>query len=102
MTETNVILCATRGGEASHHTQERAIELAKERTAKLVFIFVYDTRFLEQYTAPHVPATATAAVAAAVSNSRRDFGNRSPFSRSRDRRMQARTCEKGLRAGCDL
>ena len=35
-------------------------------------------------TAPHVPATATAAVAAAVSSMRFDFGNRSPFSGSRD------------------
>jgi nucleotide-binding universal stress UspA family protein len=51
-----IILCATRGGEASIRTQERAIELAKERNAKLVFIFVCDTRFLEQYTAPRVPA----------------------------------------------
>lgn len=56
MDETNVILCATRGGEASLRAQERAIEIAKERSAKLVFIFVFDTRFLEQYTAPHVPA----------------------------------------------
>jgi len=31
-------------------------------------------------TAPHVPAAATAAVAAAVSSMRLDFGNRPPFS----------------------
>jgi hypothetical protein len=31
-------------------------------------------------TAPHVPAAATAAVAAAVSSKRLDFGNRPPFS----------------------
>ncbi|MBN1564212.1 MAG: universal stress protein [Anaerolineae bacterium] len=54
-TETT-ILCATRGGEASIRTQQRAIELAKERNARLVFIFVFDARFLEQYTAPRVPA----------------------------------------------
>jgi len=54
-TET-LILCATRGGEASIRTQKRAIEIAKERNAKLMFIFVCDTRFLEQYTAPRVPA----------------------------------------------
>ena len=54
-TETTIV-CATRGGEASMRTQERAIEIAKERNAKLVFIFVCDTRFLEQYTAPRVPA----------------------------------------------
>jgi len=35
-------------------------------------------------TAPHVPAVATAAVAAAASSKRVDFGNRPPFSRSRD------------------
>ena len=35
-------------------------------------------------TAPHVPAAATAAVAAAASSMRLDFGNRSPFSGSRD------------------
>lgn len=52
----DVILCATRGGEASIKTQQRAIELAKERGAKLVFIFVADVRFLEHYTAPRVPA----------------------------------------------
>jgi nucleotide-binding universal stress UspA family protein len=52
----SVVLCATRGGEASIRTQERAIQIAKERGAKLVFIFVTDTRFLEHYTAPRVPA----------------------------------------------
>lgn len=54
-TET-VILCATRGGEASIRTQERAIEIAKERNARLVFLFVCDMRFLEHYTTPYVPA----------------------------------------------
>jgi thymidylate synthase len=49
-------------------------------------------------TAPHVPATATAAVAAAVSSRRVDFGNRSPFSRSRDGRIEAGSDEKALRA----
>lgn len=52
----DVILCATRGGEASINTQRRAIELAKEQHAKLVFIFVSDVSFLEHYTAPRVPA----------------------------------------------
>jgi nucleotide-binding universal stress UspA family protein len=52
----SVVLCATRGGEASIRTQERAIEIARERGEKLVFIFVADTRFLEHYTAPRVPA----------------------------------------------
>ncbi|NDJ77686.1 MAG: universal stress protein [Chloroflexi bacterium] len=52
----DVILCATRGGEASIRTQQRAIALAKEQGAKLVFIFVSDVSFLEHYTAPRVPA----------------------------------------------
>lgn len=55
----DVILCATRGGEASIRTQQRAIALAKEREAKLIFIFVSDVRFLEHYTAPRVPAMET-------------------------------------------
>jgi hypothetical protein len=49
-------------------------------------------------TAPHVPAAATAAVAAAVSSRRVDFGNRPPFSRSRDGRIEALPDEKALRA----
>ena len=52
----SVVLCATRGGEASIQTQKRAIEVARERGEKLIFIFVADTRFLEHYTAPRVPA----------------------------------------------
>lgn len=55
MPTMNVILCATRGGEASIKTQERAIELAKERGARLVFFFASDVRFLEHYSAPRVP-----------------------------------------------
>lgn len=51
----DVILCATRGGEASVRSQQRAIEIAKENNAKLVFIFVSDVRFLEKYSAKHVP-----------------------------------------------
>lgn len=52
----DVILCATRGGEASIQTQQRAIELARARGAKLVFVFVSDVSFLDGYTAPRVPA----------------------------------------------
>jgi nucleotide-binding universal stress UspA family protein len=54
----DVILCATRGGEASLQTQRRAIEIAKERKAKIIFIFVADMHFLEHYTAPYIPAMA--------------------------------------------
>jgi len=39
------IVCATRGGEASRRTQERAIALAKERGAPLTFLCVVDPDF---------------------------------------------------------
>jgi nucleotide-binding universal stress UspA family protein len=40
------IVCATRGGEASRRTQERAIELARERGDPLIFLFVSDINFM--------------------------------------------------------
>lgn len=36
------IVCATRGGEGSRAVQEEAIHMARERNAKLVFLFVVD------------------------------------------------------------
>jgi nucleotide-binding universal stress UspA family protein len=39
------IVCATRGGEDSRRTQERAIDLARTRGDALTFIFVADTAF---------------------------------------------------------
>ncbi len=39
------IVCATRGGEASRRTQERAIALAQERGAELIFLCVVDPNF---------------------------------------------------------
>ena len=39
------IVCATRGGEASHRTQERATALAKERNTELIFLCVVDASF---------------------------------------------------------
>jgi nucleotide-binding universal stress UspA family protein len=39
------VVCATRGGEASRRTQQRAIDLAKERDADLVFMCVVDPEF---------------------------------------------------------
>lgn len=39
------IVCATRGGEASRRTQERAIALAQERGAELIFLCIVDTSF---------------------------------------------------------
>jgi nucleotide-binding universal stress UspA family protein len=40
-----LIVCATRGGEASRRTQERAVALAKERGDELVFLCVFDPAF---------------------------------------------------------
>ncbi len=36
------IVCATRGGEACRRTQERAIQLAKEQNAELIFLYAAD------------------------------------------------------------
>ena len=49
-----IILCATRGGEASFRTQTAAIELAKERNDELAFLYVVDLNFLDKTAAPIV------------------------------------------------
>jgi len=49
-----LILCATRGGEASYRTQQAAISLAKERGDEIVFIYIIDLRFLDKTAAPIV------------------------------------------------
>jgi len=41
------IVCATRGGQASHAAQERAVALAQERDAELIFLCVVDPSFAE-------------------------------------------------------
>ena len=41
------ILCAIRGGEESQRLQDIAIELAKERGAEIVFLYVVNTEFLD-------------------------------------------------------
>jgi nucleotide-binding universal stress UspA family protein len=48
------ILCATRGGEDSYRTQQRAITLAKEQGDELVFLYVADVSFLNMAAAPMV------------------------------------------------
>jgi nucleotide-binding universal stress UspA family protein len=40
------ILCATRGGEASYHTQDAAIQRAKETVQELIFFYAVDVEFL--------------------------------------------------------
>jgi nucleotide-binding universal stress UspA family protein len=46
------ILCTTRGGEASHPNQDRAIQLAKEEGSHLVFLHVTNIEFLDQFASP--------------------------------------------------
>jgi nucleotide-binding universal stress UspA family protein len=41
------ILCPTRGGKASYPNQDRAIALAKERGADLLFLYVNNVEFLD-------------------------------------------------------
>jgi nucleotide-binding universal stress UspA family protein len=48
------ILCATRGGEASYRTQDKAIELALQRGDELVFLYVVNIEFLNKTAAPIV------------------------------------------------
>jgi nucleotide-binding universal stress UspA family protein len=43
-----LILCATRGGEASIPTQEKAINLAKQQDQELAFLYVADSSFLNK------------------------------------------------------
>jgi len=49
-----IILCTTRGGPASYHTQDGAITLAKERGDTLLFLYVVDLHFLDKTAAPIV------------------------------------------------
>jgi nucleotide-binding universal stress UspA family protein len=49
-----MILCATRGGEASYPTQDTVIALTKEPGDELVFLYVADISFLNQTAAPVV------------------------------------------------
>jgi nucleotide-binding universal stress UspA family protein len=50
-----MIVCATRGGEASQAAQDLAIRLAKEKNEELVFLYVADTDVLARTsdTRPH-------------------------------------------------
>lgn len=51
---STTILCPTRGGEESYPNQDRAIALAKERDADLIFLYVSDVQFLDHTAAPKV------------------------------------------------
>ena len=47
-----IILCPTRGGEGSYPNQDKAINLSKDRQARLIFMYVYNVRFLNSITSP--------------------------------------------------
>lgn len=49
-----LILCATRGGEASYNTQKAATALAKQRNDQIVFLYIIDLSFLDKTAAPIV------------------------------------------------
>jgi nucleotide-binding universal stress UspA family protein len=48
------ILCPTRGGKESHLNQDFAINLAKERNAEILFLYVSEIRFLNRAGPPIV------------------------------------------------
>ena len=45
-----VVLCPTRGGKSSIPNQQWAIQFAKERNARLIFLYVADVQFLNHLT----------------------------------------------------
>ena len=47
-----VILCPTRGGKSSVSNQKYAINLAKERDAHLIFLYVSNVHFLDNLASP--------------------------------------------------
>ena len=49
---SKTILAPTRGGRASYPNQDRAIEIAKERGASILFLYVTDVRFLGRTASP--------------------------------------------------
>jgi len=53
-TRLQKVLCPVRGGKRSSKTVERAIELAKERDCKLIFLYVVDVDFLGYATVARV------------------------------------------------
>jgi cation:H+ antiporter len=48
------ILCATRGGKTSQPTHEKAINLAQEQGAELLFLYVFDRGVLQKVATPIV------------------------------------------------
>jgi nucleotide-binding universal stress UspA family protein len=49
---SNIILCPTRGGKGSYPNQDRAIAIAKERGAEVLFLYITNLQFLGLTAAP--------------------------------------------------
>ena len=49
---SNIILCPTRGGKGSYPNQDRAIAIAKERGAEVLFLYITNVQFLGLTAAP--------------------------------------------------
>jgi nucleotide-binding universal stress UspA family protein len=49
---SNIILCPTRGGKGSYPNQDRAIAIAKERSAEVLFLYITNVQFLGLTAAP--------------------------------------------------
>ena len=52
--EKKRILCPTRGGQDSQPTHQKAIEIALDRGAELIFLYVFDQRAIQQVATPIV------------------------------------------------
>lgn len=61
------ILCAIRGGEEGHRTQDAAAALARERGDELVFLVVLEISFLNK--APEIPGIDMRATLTRMGNS---------------------------------
>jgi len=51
--ETVTIVCATRGGEGSKPTVQRAISMARERGFRLTFLYIADLQFMKRTITGH-------------------------------------------------
>ncbi len=51
--ETVTIVCATRGGEGSKPTVQRAISMARERGLRLTFLYIADLQFMKRAMTGH-------------------------------------------------
>jgi len=49
---SKIILCPTRGGKDSYSNQDRAIAIAKERSAEVLFLYITNVQFLGLTAAP--------------------------------------------------